>query len=238
MSTATESPTRQRVALRPPQVVEATTVMSWEPTLDASDAPLVVLAHGAGSGPESALHVAVAEALVAQGSPVASFAFAYRAAGRRAPDPPARLRSAWQDVIAEVAAAHSERRLVLGGRSMGGRIASLLVAEGQVCAGLVLLGYPLHPAGRPERLRTAHWPDLAVPLLFVSGDRDALCDREQFAHARATLPASTPVAAHVLAGADHSFTTRARAERTDHDVLADAAGIVAHWIARLPERTP
>jgi hypothetical protein len=145
------------------------------------------------------------------------------------------------DEVAELVG--TARPVVLGGRSLGGRIASLLVAAGACpqAVGLLLLAYPLHPAGRPERLRTAHWPNLRVPVLFVQGDRDPLCDLGLLERERAALLSGADSRVHVLAGADHGFAlARARAvdgagqgARSRSVVLAEVVTVVEDWLRGL-----
>ena len=144
----------------------------------------VLLAHGAGSDRHGVTLVAVAAALAGVGVPTLRFDYPYRSAGRRAPDSSRVLDAATREATAELArrAKLPPERLVLGGRSMGGRCCSLVVgaADDPVPAlGLLLLGYPLHPAGRPESPRTEHLGRLRVPVLFVSGTRDALAGRAE-----------------------------------------------------------
>ena len=133
----------------------------------------VLLTPGAGSGRDHHTLVAIENALAPL--PVARVDFPYRRAGRRAPDRQPVLLQCVRDEVAAFAEAHTlkPRNIVLGGRSMGGRMCSIAVAEGTPAAGLVLISYPLHPPGKPEKLRTDHFPALEVPCLFVSGDRDA-----------------------------------------------------------------
>jgi len=135
----------------------------------------VLLAHGAGADMHAKALTVVADALAAAGIPSLRFDFPYRRAGRRAPDRAPVLGAAVRDAAGELARRSkvAPERLVLGGRSMGGRIASIVVAEGTPALGLALLGYPLHPPGRPDQLRVEHFARVAVPVLFVSGTRDA-----------------------------------------------------------------
>src|SRR5262245_63465594 len=116
--------------------------------------------------------------------------FPYRLAGRRAPDRPPVLLGAVRDAAADLVARTRIRpdRLVLGGRSMGGRMCSMAVAEGLPAAGLVLLSYPLHPPGKPDRMRTEHFPALDVPCLFVSGDKDAFGTPDEMETATKAIP--------------------------------------------------
>lgn len=187
----------------------------------------VLLAPGAGGSAESPALVALASALERSGVPVERMDFPYRLAGRRRPDPRAILESAAR----ERAEAYAERlgvgtgALVLGGRSMGGRIFSQVVAAGLPAAGLALVSYPLHPPGRPERLRTSHFPELAVPCLFASGTRDAFASPSELESATAAIPG--PVTHVWLEGGDHGLARYSSA----------AAGAIVHWLTatfRLP----
>jgi predicted alpha/beta-hydrolase family hydrolase len=182
----------------------------------------VLLAHGAGSDRNAPGLVAIEEALAPL--PVERFDFPYRLrGGRRPPDRAPVLVAA----VVEAATALADRigappgRLVLGGRSMGGRMCSMAVAEGHPAAGLVLVAYPLHPPGRPDRLRTDHLPALDLPCLFVSGTRDPFGTPEELAAATATVPG--PVTTHLVEGGRHDLKG---AERR-------VAGVVAAWLAAL-----
>jgi predicted alpha/beta-hydrolase family hydrolase len=170
--------------------------------------------------------VAVDDAVTALGVVVERMDFPYRKAGRRAPDRPPVLLRAVEEEAAALAARSGLRadRLWLGGRSMGGRMCSMAVAGGLAARGLVLISYPLHPPGRPDRLRTDHFPDLAVPCLFVSGTRDAFGAPEELEAATAAI--AGPVTHQWVEGKDHGM------RKAD----ADVAALVAGWIrARLAE---
>lgn len=230
-----ESAEALRVPLTPPQAVEQVAALRWR-----ADAPVarpgLVLTHGAGSDLGDPVLRDLVERLAAGGTPVLAFELPYAAAGRRRPDPMRRLEAAYRDVLAAAGAALGPRPLVVGGRSLGGRVASHVVAGGAEVAGLCLLAYPLHPEGRPDRLRTDHWPRLAVPTLLVSGDRDRLCRRDLL---DAQVPAlAGPRTVHVLAGADHGFTVRARDRRTTDEVRAEAAEVVQRWLHDLGAEAP
>lgn len=172
----------------------------------------IALWPGAGSAAEHPGLVAVDDALraLSPSVPVARVDFPYRREGRRAPDRAPKLMAS---VRAEVAAlcerwGTTPAHLVIGGRSMGGRICSMVAAgadgeEPLRVAGLVLMSYPLHPPGRPERLRTGHLPDLSMPVLFVSGDRDAFGTPDELAEAQALIPG--PVTSVTLAGKGHDL---------------------------------
>jgi predicted alpha/beta-hydrolase family hydrolase len=142
--------------------------------------------------------------------------FPYRKAGRRAPDRPPVLLAAVQEEAAALAARAHVRpnRIVLGGRSMGGRIASMAVADGLPAGGLLLISYPLHPPGRPDRPRTEHLPRLTVPCLFISGTRDAFGTPAELEAATATIPG--PVTQHWIEGGTHDL------QRADGEIVATA----------------
>ncbi len=151
----------------------------------------MLLAHGAGSDRNGAALRVAADALAEAGVPSLRFDYPYRTAGRRAPDRPPVLEAATREAASELARRTGlpPERLVLGGRSMGGRICSMVVAgpppaEPVPALGLVLLGYPLHPAGKPDQRRDAHFRYLTSPALFVSGTRDALAPRPALDAAR------------------------------------------------------
>jgi predicted alpha/beta-hydrolase family hydrolase len=220
--------TELTIPITQPQTVGSTRLRVWEPA-SRPRGVAVVLAHGAGSDLRERTLVALADGLVARGVRSATFNFAYRQAGRRPPDRVDRLRRAFADVAGAVAARY-DTPIVLGGRSLGGRVASLLAAEGHG-AGVLALGYPLCPrGGQPDRRRTEHWPRIGVPVLFVHGDRDRLCPVDQLDEARCReLPAGLH-RAHVVAGADHGFDVRVRDARSRGDVDAEVVGAVDRWL--------
>ncbi len=158
----------------------------------------LLLAPGAGADRDHHTLVAVAEAVAPL--PTARMDFPYRRAGRRAPDKaPVAVAAVRQEATALVAEAGIRaNRLVLGGRSFGGRMASMAVAEGLPAAGLVLLSYPLHPPGKPDRLRTEHFGALDVPCLFVSGAKDPFGSPTELERALAAIPG--PVSSVTLPG--------------------------------------
>lgn len=166
---------------------------------------LLVLWHGAGGDVTERSLVAVAQAAAAAGALAVRARFPYRVAGKRAPDRmPLLLVAARETIDAALALPNAGgRKLVLGGRSMGGRVASLLVADGLDADGLVFLSYPLHPAGKPEKLRDAHLPAIGCPMLFVQGDRDTLCDLTLLRPVLKKLGKRAELS--VFAGADHGM---------------------------------
>jgi hypothetical protein len=166
---------------------------------------LLVLWHGAGGDVGERSLVAVSEAARAGGALVARARFPYRLAGKRAPDRMPVLLAAAREAVERVRQhpRAARRALALGGRSMGGRVASLLVADGFAADALVFLSYPLHPAGKPDQLRDAHLPRVPCPMLFVQGDRDALCDLELLRRVLGRLGPRAELA--VFPGADHGM---------------------------------
>jgi len=198
----------------------------------------VLLAHGAGAGRNAAPLVATARALAAAGIPSLRFDFPYRAAGRKAPDRPPVLLAAVREAAADLAARTGlpPDRLVLGGRSMGGRYCSLAVGDPDdplPALGLLLLGYPLHPAGRPDNLRVEHFSRLSVPVLFLSGDRDALAGKADLERWAKTIRG--PVTFHWLAGADHGYRVpKTLGGKGEAAVMAEVAQAATEWVASLP----
>ena len=168
----------------------------------------ILLTPGAGADRDHATLVALDEALSAEGVAVARMDFPYRIAGRRAPDRAPVLIQAIRSAAADLAASAGllPGRLVLGGRSMGGRMCSMAVAEGLDALALVLVSYPLHPPGKPEKPRTGHLPALSVPCLFVSGTRDAFAAPDELMAATATIPG--PVTHVWIEGGDHGLRGR------------------------------
>jgi len=179
-------------------------------------APLFVCAHGAGSDMSHRSMSRLAAALLERGISVARFNFPYREQGSRRPDPMPVLRARYEAVVQQL---RGEGKLVIGGRSMGGRVASMMAADGFACDGLLLVAYPLHPAGQPEKLRDAHLPRIKVPVLCMNGTRDALCRRDLMERAVGSLPGWDM---RWLEGADHSL-----AKESELREIADAA---AAWM--------
>lgn len=184
-----------------------------------------MLAPGASASKDQSALVEIDHAASALGGKVRRMDFPYRAAGRRAPDKPEVLVRA---VVEEAGALVAEDRLppdrlFAGGRSMGGRICSMAVAEGMPAAGLVLVSYPLHPPGKPDRMRTEHFGRLDLPCLFVSGTRDAFATPAELEEAVALIPGN--VSLHWVEGGDHGLRGR------DGPVAATVAAWLAHRAA-------
>ena len=191
----------------------------------------LILAPGAGAGQTSAFIVNFATGLAARGIDVVTFNFLYSEQSRRLPDPNDKLEACWRAVIAAVRQRTRARRdrLAIGGKSMGGRIASQVAAAGVGdLAGLVFLGYPLHPPGRTDRLRAAHLPDIKAPMLFVQGSHDAFGTPEEL---RPIITRIEPLPdLYVVAGGDHSFKVPKRSDATQEDVHRAIQDHVAAWL--------
>jgi predicted alpha/beta-hydrolase family hydrolase len=185
-----------------------------------------VYAPGAGSNLNDPFGAFAALTLASQGISTLRFQFPYSEAGRSAPDRPPVLEATWRAAI-DLARPRAER-LVVGGRSMGGRIASQVVAAGAEVAALALFAYPLHPTGRPEQRRDAHLPQIEAPTLFCSGDRDSFASAEEL---RALVEGLTNARLHILAGADHGFAVLKSSGRRREDVWQEAINALLSLIA-------
>ncbi len=190
----------------------------------------LLLAHGAGAPMNSSFMNVIARGVAEGGIRVARFEFPYMRARRqgcprRAPDPGTVLKRSWLAAIAQLGGAEG---LVIGGKSLGGRIASMVADEAGV-RGLVCLGYPFHPPGKPEQLRTGHLETLRTPALIVQGTRDALGSREDLAGYR--LSASIRIA--WIEEGDHSFKPRKSSGRTEAQNLSEAIARVREFLSSL-----
>jgi uncharacterized protein len=168
-----------------------------------------------------------AQTLEAVGFTVVRFNFPYREKGAKLPDPMPVLKECIASTAARV---RGKQKLIIGGRSMGGRAASMLAADGFECDGLLLLAYPLHPAGQPEKLRDAHLPQIRVPVLCFNGTRDALCDRKLMGPIVSRLERWQM---HWLDGADHSFHVLKSSGKTDDDVMQEVGTTARRWLEGL-----
>jgi len=204
----------------------------YEGATAGTDVATFVAAHGAGGSMSDRSMLAVANALRARGVGVVRFNFLYKEKGSGRPDPMPKLMAT---VTAVVERARAElgnpRPLIIGGRSMGGRAASMLAAEGFPADGLLLLAYPLHPPGKPDQLRDAHLPRIAMPVLCFNGTRDDFCTPALMERAITTVTA--PWEMRWLEGADHSFHVLKSSGRNDAAVLSEVAETSARWLAEL-----
>jgi uncharacterized protein len=193
-----------------------------------------VCAHGAGGSRDDRGMLRLRDALTARGIDVVRFNFFYREKGSGRPDPMPLLQACTTAVVERVRAELRPDLLIIGGRSMGGRAASMLAAVGFDCDGLLLLAYPLHPAGQPEKLRDAHLPDIEVPVLCCNGTRDDLCRVELMEPVLRRVKPSWTM--HWLEGADHSFHVLKSSGRTDAEVLDEVGDAARDWIAAIAPR--
>lgn len=200
---------------------------------DAPGRVTVLLAHGAGAAMDTPFMAAIAEGLAARGLRVARFEFAYMAARREGGSrrPPPKVELLQEEYRAAIEALACEGPLVIGGKSMGGRVASLvaddLFARGAI-AGLLCLGYPFHPQGKPEKLRTAHLADLKVPSLICQGSRDPFGTREEVAG----YGLSERISIAWLEDGDHDLKPRRRVTGCSHEAhLAAACDAITAWAA-------
>jgi uncharacterized protein len=193
---------------------------------------LFVLAHGAGAGMRHPFMERIATALHGRAVATLRFEFPYMTSGRRRPDP----RPVLEDSIVEAVRTAKRARLplIVGGKSMGGRIASHVVASGAIdVKGLVFIGFPLHPANKPSTKRAEHLTGIRVPMLFLQGTRDALADLALLTPIVKRLPTAEM---HVVDDADHGFAVRVRTGRSSADVIEELADVIADFADRFARR--
>jgi predicted alpha/beta-hydrolase family hydrolase len=190
-----------------------------------------VYAPGAGSNVDDPFATFAAPSLARHAITMVRFQFPYMEAGRNGPDRPPVLEATWRAVIQQVRDAKT--RLVVGGRSMGGRIASMVVAAGEPVDALALFAYPLHPPGRPEAARVEHLSKIMVPTLFCSGRRDAFGSPDEL-HAAAKKVRGSKL--HLLAAADHGFAVPKSSGRTKQDVWQEATTALIGWLQTIGDR--
>ena len=207
-----------------------------EPALASAGGGLFVFAHGAGGHMADRGMLAVAEPLRKRGLDIVRFNFLYREKGSSHPDAMHRLKECIAAVASHARRELGPQTLILGGRSMGGRAASMLAAEEFPCDGLLLLAYPLHPAGKPEERRDAHLAQIKVPVLCLNGTRDALCRRDLMEGVVARLTDRWTM--HWLEGADHSFHVLKTSGKSDGDVLGEIAEASGAWVSGLRAKIP
>lgn len=206
------------------------TAAIFEPGVGAGEDVVFVCAHGAGGHMRDRSMESLSQALRECGLSIVRFNFLYREHGRHRPDPMPLLRQCMTAVIEHARKEVRPRMLIIGGRSMGGRTASMLAADGLVCDGLLLFAYPLHPAGKPEKLRDAHLPKIGVPVLCFNGTRDTLCRRDLMEPVVAALPNWEM---HWLEHADHSFHVLKSSGTSDAEVLKEIGEATASWLRRV-----
>jgi predicted alpha/beta-hydrolase family hydrolase len=190
-------------------------------------AATLAVAHGAGAGMDHPFLAGFSRAMNDEGIATLRFNFVYLENGRRSPDPEGLLRETWLAAFAAAATRAKGEPVWAGGKSLGGRIASMAVADGMPAAGLVFLGYPLHPPGKPERIRDAHLHEIRVPMLFLEGTRDPFATTELIAGVVAKLEGLATLVP--IEGGDHSFNVRG-AKRDAREIGASLAKPAAAFI--------
>jgi predicted alpha/beta-hydrolase family hydrolase len=216
------------------QVGAEETSAIFEPPTAAGADEVFVCAHGAGGNMSDRGMLATANALRARGIGVVRYNFLYTEKKSGRPDPMPRLQECVTAVVGRVREALDPKILIIGGRSMGGRASSMLAADGFGADGLLLLAYPLHPAGQPEKLRDAHLPRITMPAICFNGTRDALCRRDLMEAVLPRLGANWTM--HWVDGADHSFHVLKSSGRTDADAMNEIAGAARAWLDEVGAR--
>ncbi len=189
---------------------------------------LFIYAPGAGSNLADPFGAFLSDALVQKGVECWRFQFPYMESGRKSPDRTAVLEATWRAMIE--AAGASSSKVIIGGRSMGGRIASHAVAQGARVDGLALFAYPLHPPGSPEKTRDEHLRSITVPTVFCSGTRDAFASPDELRQASRLVQGAV---LHILEGADHAFSVMKASGRTRNDVWKEAKDALLAFLASI-----
>ncbi len=205
----------------------------YDPSTAGADRAVYICAHGAGGSMIDRSTLAAANKLRSRGFGVVRFNFLYKEKGSGRPDQMPKLMATFAAVVDRARSElGSPRPLIIGGRSMGGRAASMLAADGFDADGLLMLAYPLHPPGRLDQLRDAHLPKISMPVLCINGTRDAFCEKALMDRALTTVTA--PWQMHWIEGADHSFHVLKSTGRTDGAVLDEIGDVSERWLAGLP----
>lgn len=192
----------------------------------------LLYAPGAGSNVNDAFGRALARSLAGREIDVIRFQFPYSEAKKKFPDRPPVLMATW---LAAIEQGRGAGRLCIGGRSMGGRIASMVAAGGAKIDALILFAYPLHPPGQPNTLRVEHLPEVSAPTLFISGTGDQFGTPDELGRAAALVPGSR---LHLLDSADHGFGPLAKGGRTRAEISDEAIGAAADFLASLGAASP
>jgi len=199
---------------------------------EGSPAALLVLAHGAGAGQQHPFMTSVAKGFAARGIDVVTFDFPYMRARQRVPDRAPILEQAFSDTIAAARQWSAASRFFIGGKSMGGRMATHLgAARLEGLGGIVVFGYPLHPPGKPDQLRAAHLPSIAAPVLIIQGRRDTFGTPDELQPVVATMTA--PVELHIVEGGDHSLAVSGRRRE---GILDEVLDVATAWMRKSDRR--
>ncbi len=199
-----------------------------------AEKPVIILAHGSGNDMQSPFLETITEQLEYKGLNVIRFNFPYKVAGKKFPDRSEILENSWRLVIRFVLENLQFKSLYIGGKSMGGRIATIIAGDFPEIKGLIFLGYPLHPPGKFDNIRDEFLYLLSVPMLFIQGTRDPFARmdllQQTLSHLRnrATL--------HWIEGGEHSFKVLVRSGHNYPDILKRVAGIVADWIDEVEQK--
>lgn len=197
----------------------------------ANPVATIVVAHGAGVGMDHPFMTGFCRAIAELGVAAMRFNFPYMEKGRRSTDAAPVAIAAWRPVFQDAVGRSEGRPVFAAGKSYGGRMASMAVAEGMAAAGLVFLGYPLHPPGKPERLHDEHLGRIEVPMLFLQGTRDPFA-RPDLLHAVVERLGERRAELHEVEGGDHSF--RVRGEKPDdRSIGASLAGVASIFVRRV-----
>jgi predicted alpha/beta-hydrolase family hydrolase len=183
----------------------------------------IILAHGAGQGMHSPFMTFFHTELAQRGFLSVRFNFEYMEAKRKVPDPQPKLQARYRSVVEQVVAEHKPERVIIGGKSMGGRIASYIAGDTPDVSGLLFLGYPLHPPGKPDKLRDEHLYALKMPMLFISGTRDTLAERSLLERVVKKIGANATLV--WVEGGDHSLKRR----KKDSESLPSAVETIVQW---------
>jgi predicted alpha/beta-hydrolase family hydrolase len=209
------------------------TSAAFEPAESGADAPVFVCAHGAGGNMSDRSIVALAKVLRGRGLSVVRFNFLYREKKSGRPDAMPKLEACFSAVVDRARQELKPKTLFIGGRSMGGRAASMMAAEKFDCDGLLLFAYPLHPPGHPEKLRDAHLPSITAPVLCFSGTRDPFISKDLMEEVLKKV--KTRWEMHWIDGADHSFHVPKSSGRNDAGVLEEVGDTTQKWVERLSD---
>ena len=213
------------------RVRDAETSAIVESASSGASSGVFICAHGAGGSISDRGTLAMSKVFRATGLDVVRFNFLYKERGSSRPDLMPLLKETVFAVMERARLELGASKLFIGGRSMGGRAASMLAAEGCDADGLILLAYPLHPSGAPEKLRDAHLPAIKQPVLCINGTRDSLCTKEIMDTVVAKLGSNFTM--HWVDGADHSFHVPKSTGRTDALVLDEMRTVASDWLSRV-----
>ena len=223
--------TERRSFATPGEIVDAVSAVVHRPARPRR--PAFLLTHGAGGDLDDAGLVALCDGIAAQGHLVVRANLPFREAGRKSPPRADRAVAGFAALATAVRELAPRTPWVLGGKSYGGRVASMAVADGLPAAAMLFYSYPLHPPGKPDKVRVDHWPDVPVPCLFLQGDRDPFDDGQQLEGLLRRFPRRARV--HVVRGGDHSLKVAGKhapdgTPRPADEVVASLAPVVESWL--------